>query len=247
MSVKEEKKSFFSEMLLNNPVFGLYLGICPTLAISTSLNNALGMGVSVIFVLVLSNILVSLIARVTPDEIHIPVYIVIIATLVTLVGMLLQAYTPELYSTLGAYVDLIVVNCIILGRAEAFACKNGVGASAKDGLMMGLSYTFSLMAISLIRQILGTGILSMSNPFTNAEIFALRLIPSGFEIPIFKSQTGAFLTFAILAAAVAAYKKSIDDKAAQAEKEAKAAAAKAKAEAAKAAKAAGAAAKEAKA
>lgn len=238
MSVKEEKRSFFSEMLYNNPVFGLYLGICSTLAISTSLNNALGMGVSVIFVLVLSNILVSMIARITPDEIHIPVYIVIIATLVTLVGMLLQAYTPELYSTLGAYVDLIVVNCIILGRAEAFACKNGVAASAKDGLMMGMSYTFSLMAISLIRQILGTGILSLSNPFTNTEIFALRLIPSGFEIPIFMSQTGAFLTFAILAALVAAYKKSNDDKAAKAEKEAKAAAAKAKAEAAKAAKAA---------
>ncbi len=233
---KAEKKSFFSELINNNPVFGLYLGLCSTLAITTSLNNAIGMGVSVIFVLVLSNILVSMIARITPDEIHIPVYIVIIATLVTVVGMLLQAYTPSLYSTLGTYVDLIVVNCIILGRAEAFACKNNVAASAKDGLVMGLSYTVSLLAMSFLRQVLGTGILNFANPFTNTEIFSIRLIPAGFEIPVFKSQTGAFLTFAVLAAFVAGYKQNQEKKAAQAEKEAKAAAAKAKAAAAAKAK-----------
>ena len=195
MSENNEKKGFFSEMIFNNPVFGLYLGICSTLAITTSLNNAIGMGVAVIVVLVLSNIAVSLIAPLTPDEIHIPVYIVIIATLVTLVGMLMQAYTPELFSALGAFIDLIVVNCIILGRAEAYACKNGVAASARDGLMMGLSYTFSLLAMSLIRQLLGTGILSFSNP-----------------IPVFKTQTGAFLTFAVLAAAVAAIKLNSEAK-----------------------------------
>ncbi len=237
MSVnKNEKPGFFSELINNNPVFGLYLGLCSTLAITTSLNNAIGMGVSVIFVLVLSNILVSLIARITPDEIHIPVYIVIIATLVTVVGMLLQAYTPSLYSTLGTYVDLIVVNCIILGRAEAFACKNNVAASAKDGLVMGLSYTVSLLVMSFIRQVLGTGMLTFSNPFTNIELFALRLIPAGFEIPVFKSQTGAFLTFAVLAAFVAGYKKHMEDKAAEAEKAARLAAAKAKKEAAAKAK-----------
>ncbi len=209
MSEKKEKKpSFLDQILTENPVFGLYLGICSTLAITTSLNNALGMGIAVLVVLVLSNILVSLVAGITPDDIHIPVYIVIIATLVTMVGMLIQAFTPSLYTALGAFIDLIVVNCIILGRAEAFASKNGVAESAKDGFMMGIAYTISLIVMSLIRQILGTGILSLSNPTSNATIFALRLIPEGFEIPLFTTQPGAFLTFAILAAGIAAYKNA---------------------------------------
>ena len=231
----EKKRGFWSEMIYNNPVFGLYLGICSTLAITTTLNNAIGMGIAVIFVLTISNIVISLIAPLTPDEIHIPVYIVVIATLVTLVGMLMQAYTPELYTTLGTFIDLIVVNCIILGRAEAYACSHNVAESARDGLMMGLSYTFSLLAMSLIRQILGSGVIELSNPMTNQLIFSLRLIPEGFEIPVFTTQTGAFLTFAILAALVSAYKLNNEKK--------EAAAAKAKADAAKeAAKAAAAAA-----
>lgn len=208
----------------------MYLGICSTLAITTTLNNAIGMGIAVIVVLTISNIVISLIAPLTPDEIHIPVYIVVIATLVTVVGMLMQAFTPELYSTLGTFIDLIVVNCIILGRAEAFACSNSVSDSARDGIMMGLSYTFSLLAMSLIRQVLGTGLLEFSNPATNQTIFSLRLIPAGFEIPVFTTQTGAFLTFALLAAGVAAIKNNDEKKAAEAEK-AKAAAAKAAAQA----------------
>ena len=227
MSESKKKRGFWSEMIYNNPVFGLYLGICSTLAITTTLNNAIGMGIAVIVVLTISNIVISLIAPLTPDEIHIPVYIVVIATLVTVVGMLMQAFTPELYSTLGTFIDLIVVNCIILGRAEAYACTNSVSDSARDGIMMGLSYTFSLLAMSLIRQVLGTGLLELSNPATNATIFSLRLIPEGFEIPVFTTQTGAFLTFALLAAGVAAIKNSDEKKAAEAEK--------AKAEAAKAA------------
>ena len=227
MSESKKKRGFWSEMIYNNPVFGLYLGICSTLAITTTLNNAIGMGVAVIVVLTISNIVISLIAPLTPDEIHIPVYIVVIATLVTVVGMLMQAFTPELYSTLGTFIDLIVVNCIILGRAEAYACTNSVSDSARDGIMMGLSYTFSLLAMSLIRQVLGTGLLELSNPATNATIFSLRLIPEGFEIPVFTTQTGAFLTFALLAAGVAAIKNSDEKKAAEADK--------AKAEAAKAA------------
>ena len=227
MSESKKKRGFWSEMIYNNPVFGLYLGICSTLAITTTLNNAIGMGVAVIVVLTISNIVISLIAPLTPDEIHIPVYIVVIATLVTVVGMLMRAFTPELYSTLGTFIDLIVVNCIILGRAEAYACTNSVSDSARDGIMMGLSYTFSLLAMSLIRQVLGTGLLELSNPATNATIFSLRLIPEGFEIPVFTTQTGAFLTFALLAAGVAAIKDSDEKKAAEAEK--------AKAEAAKAA------------
>ena len=230
MSESKKKRGFWSEMIYNNPVFGLYLGICSTLAITTTLNNAIGMGIAVIVVLTISNIVISLIAPLTPDEIHIPVYIVVIATLVTVVGMLMQAFTPELYSTLGTFIDLIVVNCIILGRAEAYACSHSVSDSARDGIMMGLSYTFSLLAMSLIRQVLGTGLLEFSNPATNQTIFSLRLIPAGFEIPVFTTQTGAFLTFALLAAGVAAIKNNDEKKAAEAEK-AKAAAAKAAAQA----------------
>ena len=203
---EKKKTSFFDKLLTQNPVFGLYLGICSTLAITTNINNALGMGVAVTVVLVLSNILVSCVRNITPDDIHIPVYIVIIATLVTVVEMFMQAYTTDLYAALGAFIDLIVVNCIILGRAEAFASKNPVGKSAADGLMMGVSYTCSLFAMSLIRQILGTGALTLSNPFTNATIFSLQILPAGFEIGLFTSQTGAFFTFALLAAAIAMYK-----------------------------------------
>ncbi|MBR2067008.1 MAG: electron transport complex subunit RsxE [Solobacterium sp.] len=206
----EKKQGFFTKLLVENPVFGLYLGICSSLAITTTLNNAIGMGVAVIFVLVFSNIFVSLVRNITPDDIHIPVYIVIIATLVTIVKMVIQAYAPSLYTALGAFIDLIVVNCIILGRAEAFASKNSVGASAMDGLMMGLSYTLSILAMSFIRQLLGTGCLSLSNPFNNATIFDIRLLPQGYEIPLFTGQTGAFLTFAVLAACIAAYKNHLD-------------------------------------
>ena len=212
MSEKKTKNSFGSELILNNPVFGLYLGICSTLAISTNISNAIGMGIAVICVLTVSNIVISLIAPITTDEIHIPVYIVVIATLVTIVSMLMHAYTPTLFSALGAFLDLIVVNCIILGRAEAYACNHNVAESAMDGLKMGLSYTLSLLAMSFIRQLLGTGCMSFTNPLTSAEVFNVRLIPAGFEIPVFTTQTGAFMTFAVLAALVTAYKNNVSEK-----------------------------------
>ena len=212
MSEKKTKNSFGSELILNNPVFGLYLGICSTLAISTNISNAIGMGIAVICVLTVSNIVISLIAPITPDDIHIPVYIVVIATLVTIVSMLMHAYTPTLFSALGAFLDLIVVNCIILGRAEAYACNHNVAESAMDGLKMGLSYTLSLLAMSFIRQLLGTGCMSFTNPLTSAEVFNVRLIPAGFEIPVFTTQTGAFMTFAVLAALVTAYKNNVSEK-----------------------------------
>lgn len=212
MSEKKTKNSFGSELILNNPVFGLYLGICSTLAISTNISNAIGMGIAVICVLTVSNIVISLIAPITPDEIHIPVYIVVIATLVTIVSMLMHAYTPTLFSALGAFLDLIVVNCIILGRAEAYACNHNVAESAMDGLKMGLSYTLSLLAMSFIRQLLGTGCMSFTNPLTSEEVFNVRLIPAGFEIPVFTTQTGAFMTFAVLAALVTAYKNNVSEK-----------------------------------
>lgn len=232
--IKPKKHGFISKMITDNPVFGLYLGICSTLAISTSLDNALGMGLSVICVLVVSNMVVSIIAPITPDDIHIPVYIVVIASLVTILEMFLNAFAPDLYSALGAFISLIVVNCIILGRAEAYACSHNVIDSAKDGLMMGLSYTFSLIAISLIRQILGTGMIILSNPFAgNAVVFSVQVLPKAFLIPFMTGETGSFFTFAVLAAAVTAYKNKLEEEAAAAEKAARVAAAKAKAAAAK--------------
>ena len=180
--MNKNKSSFINGLLTENPVFGLYLGICSTLAITTSLNNAIGMGVAVIFVLTFSNIIISAMRNVIPNEIRIPVYIVIIATLVTIVEMLIHAYAPSLYSALGAFISLIVVNCIILGRAEAFASKNGILASAMDGISMGIGYTLSLLVMSLIRQILGTGILSFSNPFTDATIFSFTIIKKNYVL-----------------------------------------------------------------
>ena len=238
MSETKKKTGFWKEIVLNNPVFGLYLGCCSTLGITTAIDNAIGMGMAVIIILIMSNIAVSLIAKITPDEIHIPVYIVLIATLVTIVELLMQAYMPTMYSTLGAFVDLIVVNCIILGRAEAYACSHNVAESARDGFMMGFAYTMALLAMSVIRQIFGTGVLSLSNPFTAQQIFSVRLIPEGYEIAFLTSQTGAFLCFACLAAAVTAYKNSVADAQAAAEKAAKLEAAKKAAEAKKAAAAA---------
>jgi len=193
---------FSLNLLKENPVFGLYLGICSTLAITTNLNNAFGMGVSVIIILTISNIIISAIRKVTPDEIRIPVYIVVIATLVKSVELLIRAYAPAIDAALGVFIPLIVVNCIILGRAEAFASKNGIVASALDGLNMGLAYTVSLAAMSLIRELLATGFISLSNPFNDQIIFNIHIIPSDYIIPLFKEPIGAFLTFAFLAAGV---------------------------------------------
>lgn len=194
-------KGFKDCFIKDNPVFGLFLGMCSTLAISTSLNNALGMGLSVTFVLVLSNMIISALRKIIPDEIRIPVYIVIIATLVSILQMLLHAFMPELYSSLGAFLSLIVVNCIILGRAEAFASKNPIGPSAVDGLGMGLGYTFSLILVSVTRELLSTWGLAFYNPF-NAEqmIFKFTLPFDTLKISLFSSPVGAFLTFAVFAA-----------------------------------------------
>ncbi|MBQ0122014.1 MAG: electron transport complex subunit E [Bacteroidales bacterium] len=141
----------------NNPTFVLVLGMCPTLGTTTSAINGMGMGLATMCVLILSNITISAIARFIPDKVRIPCYIVVIAAFVTIVQFLLQAYVPTLYETLGLFIPLIVVNCIVLGRAEAFANKNSVGASALDGLGIGLGFTIALTCIGLVREILGTG------------------------------------------------------------------------------------------
>jgi electron transport complex protein RnfE len=196
--------NYLLNLLKENPVFGLYLGICSTLAITTNLDNAIGMGVSVLIVLTISNILISSIRKITPDEIRIPVYIIVIATLTKAIELLIKAFAPTIDAALGVYLPLIVVNCIILGRAEAYASKNNIWKSTLDGLNMGLAYTISLVAMSAIRQILADGIISLNNPFNNTLIFQVNLIPAEYRIAIFKEPIGAFLTFAFLAAGVAA-------------------------------------------
>lgn len=141
----------------NNPTFVLVLGMCPTLGTTTSAINGLGMGLATTIVLILSNITISAIAKIIPDKVRIPCYIVVIASFVTIVQLLLQAYVPVLYEALGIFLPLIVVNCVILGRAEAFASKNPVGDSALDGVGVGLGFTIALTAIGLVREILGSG------------------------------------------------------------------------------------------
>ena len=170
----------------NNPTFVLVLGMCPTLATTTSAINGLEMGLATLFVLVLSNIAISLLAPVVPDKVHIPVYIVVIATFVTVLQLLMQAYTPAAYTTLGLFIPLIVVNCIVLGRAEAFANKHGVLESLLDGVGVGLGFTLSLTVIGIVREILGSG-----------SVFGWKFIP-GDGMLAFVMAPGAFLVLGYL-------------------------------------------------
>lgn len=171
-------------IIKENPVLVLILGTCPTLAVTTMASNGIGMGLAATFVLVCSNIVISLLKNVIPDKVRIPCYIVIIAGFVTLLSSLMEAFVPDLYSSLGLFLQLIVVNCIILGRAEMFASKNGVLASALDGLGMGLGFTLALVIIGSIREILGSGtwfgITLTANLFSPISIFVLA--PGGFLI-----------------------------------------------------------------
>ncbi len=170
----------------NNPTFVLVLGMCPTLGTTTSAINGLGMGLATMIVLILSNITISSIARIIPDKVRIPCYIVVIASFVTIVQLLLQAYVPVLYEALGIFLPLIVVNCIILGRAEAFANKNTVGDSALDGIGIGLGFTIALTAIGLVREILGSG-----------SAFGWKFL-SGDGMLAFVLAPGAFIVLAYL-------------------------------------------------
>ena len=170
----------------NNPTFVLVLGMCPTLATTTSALNGLEMGLATMFVLVLSNIVISLVAPMVPDKVRIPVYITVIATFVTVLQLLMQAFTPAAYETLGLFIPLIVVNCIVLGRAEAFASKNGVVDSALDGIGIGIGFTLALTVLGLVREILGSG-----------SAFGWKLLP-GDGMLAFVMAPGAFLCLGYL-------------------------------------------------
>ena len=173
-------------LVKENPTFVLLLGMCPTLATTTSAVNGMSMGLATMFVLILSNMAISLIAPYIPDKVRIPSYIVVIATFVTLLQFVMQAYVPDIYETLGLFIPLIVVNCIVLGRAEAFANKNGVLDSACDGLGIGLGFTFSLTLLGIVREILGSG-----------SVFGFKFI-EGDGILAFVLPPGAFLALAYL-------------------------------------------------
>ena len=185
-AIKELTKGIYKE----NPIFRLALGLCPVLAVSTSIENALGMGMAATFVLLCSNIIVSLVRKGVPPKIRIPIFIVIIATFVTLVEMLMEAYQPALFKSLGIFVPLIVVNCIILGRAEAFASRNGVGYPILDAIGMGIGFTAGLTVIAAFRELLGDG-----------KLLGFPIMPSSFEpVIIMILAPGAFITMGLLLA-----------------------------------------------
>ena len=178
----------YNGVVKENPTLVLMLGMCPTLAVTTSAINGFGMGVSTLVVLVMSNLVISALRKVIPDDVRLPAYIVIVASLVTVVELLMEAYVPTIYDALGIYIPLIVVNCIILGRAEAYASKNPPLLSAMDGLGMGLGFTVSLFAIGFIRELLGAG-----------TVFGTQVMPAAYKpIAIFIKAPGAFLVLAVL-------------------------------------------------
>jgi len=184
-------------IIKENPTFALMLGMCPTLATTTSATNGMMMGLATMTVLILSNLIISCIKDITPDMVHIPVYIVVIATLVTIVQFVLAAYAPEVNKSLGLFIPLIVVNCIILGRAESFAGKNNPLDSALDGIGIGLGFTIGLTTLGIARELLGNG-----------TIFGISILPSDFSMLIFILPPGAFLTLGYIIAIINRFKKA---------------------------------------
>ena len=198
----EEKKMSNLKVLLNgllkeNPTFVLLLGMCPTLGTTSSAMNGLSMVLATTFVLICSNIVISAVKKLIPDLVRIPAYIVIIATFVTVVQLCMEAYTPALYASLGLYIPLIVVNCIVLGRAESFAAKNGVVASAFDGIGIGLGFTWALALLGACRELLGSG-----------KLFGVTLMPEEYGSLIFILAPGAFIVLGYLIAIVNKLRKA---------------------------------------
>ena len=190
-------KVILNGIITENPTFVLLLGMCPTLGTTSSAINGLSMGLATMFVLICSNIVISALKNLIPDMVRIPAYIVVIATFVTVVQMCMQAFLPALYATLGLFIPLIVVNCIVLGRAEAFAAKNGVVASACDGIGIGLGFTLALTLLGACRELLGTG-----------KLFNLTLVPEEYGSLIFVLAPGAFIVLGYLVAIVNKLRKA---------------------------------------
>lgn len=202
MKLKRFKEIALDGVVRQNPTFKLVLGTCPTLGLTTAAISCLGMGAAVTFVLIFSNIIISLLRNIIPDKVRIPCFIVIIATFVTLVRMFLEAFVPDLYASLGVFLPLIVVNCIILGRAESFASHNPVGESALDGLFMGIGFTLALTLMGIVREFLG-----------NASFMGIELWDKNvFSISFFSTSAGAFLTYGLFIAAFTAIYNAIERK-----------------------------------
>lgn len=199
--MKSYKKDLYRGIIKENPTFVLFLGMCPTLALTNNLTNAIGMGVSVVVVLAITNTLISLIRKMIPGDIRIPVYITVIASVVTVIGMLMEAYLPTLFESLGIYLPLIVVNCIILGRAEAFASENGVFDSFIDGVASGTGFLLGLSTLAFFRELIGSG---------SIELLNVRLLDANHAPAIFIQSSGAFLMFGLIAWAINTRKLNIE-------------------------------------
>ena len=197
---------FFTGIFKQNPTFVQFLGLCPTLAVTSKVENALGMGAGTLFVLVMSNLIISLVRKYVPDEVRIPIYIVIIASLVTVLEMFMNAYVPDLAAALGTFLKLIVVNCIILGRAEAFAAKNGPLKSLADGFGMGIGFTLGISLIAVFREVFGSG-----------AILGYQFIPEQYHLSILSGPAGAFLVFGLLVGQILKIQKRRADKLEKAE------------------------------
>ena len=197
------RKNFLKGIIAENPLFVSILGTCPALATTKTLEAAIGMGLLFTVVLICSNVLVSLLRKLISDEIRTPAYIVIIATFVTMVKMFANAFLPDLYSTLGVFISLIVVNCIVLGRAEAYASKHNVFDSLIDALGMGLGYMVALISMAFFRELLGTGAFTFGKIFTFIPETELRIIPKEYAISLFQQPAGAFIVFAVILAVIA--------------------------------------------
>jgi len=193
---KTLKEVFTNGLFIQNPTFVQFLGMCPTLAVTKSVESAIGMGIGVIFVLVLSNVSISAIRKIVPREVRIPIYIVIIASLVTILEMFMKAFVPDLATSLGTFLSLIVVNCLILGRAEAFASKNGPLKSAADGLGMAIGFMGGIVLIAIFRELLGAGSITIWGDI------GIDLIPKQYQIGILVQASGAFLVFGVLVAQI---------------------------------------------
>ena len=195
-------KQFKEGLITNNPVLVQVLGMCSTMAITTSFFNGLGMGLAVTVILTLSNVIISAIRKIVPDKIRIAMFIVVIAGFVTCVDLLIQAYVPSLASSLGVFIPLIVVNCIILGRAEGFASKNGIGASAVDGVCQGIGYTLVLIVMCVIREFLGSGKFGggLLGGGALGKAPGITIIPEEFGIKVLTLPVGGFLTLGCLIA-----------------------------------------------
>lgn len=218
---KQSKKSIILKGIIKeNPLFVTLLGACPALATTTSVESALGMGILFMFVLIGSNVVISLLRKVIPSQVKIPCYIVIIATFVTIVKMLSEAFLPELYQTLGVFISLIVVNCIVLGRAEAYASKNNVLDSFFDAIGNGLGYTMAIMIIALFREVLGTGGITIG-VVLNFLPFVEFLPLKDFAISLFTMPAGAFLVLGVVLGVISAIKNKKEEKIKYLEKTAK--------------------------